>query len=148
EAPALCTAPFLIRTDYPTTGPANRYRFAMFVEKEGFAPLIAKANLASRFDIAIMSTKGMSVTACRTLVEFLSEQGVTILVLRDFDKAGFSIVHTLCSDTRRYTFRTKPNVIDLGLRLEQALSMRLESELVVYKQTVDPRIRLRQCGAT
>src|SRR5262249_17485084 len=55
EAPALCTAPFLISTSYLTKGPAHRYRFALFVEKEGFAPLIAKANLASRFDIAIMS---------------------------------------------------------------------------------------------
>src|SRR5262249_61543218 len=69
-----------------TCGTANRYRFALFVEKEGFDPLLERARIASRFDVAIMSTKGMSVTAARMLVERLSEQGVTILVLRDFDQ--------------------------------------------------------------
>ncbi len=38
------------------------------------------ARIAERFDIAIMSTKGMSMTAARALVEQLSERGVTILV--------------------------------------------------------------------
>ncbi len=38
-------------------------------------------------------------------------------MLRDFHKAGFSIPHTLRSDTRRYQFVDRPNVVDLGLRL-------------------------------
>ena len=99
----------------PTVGPHNRFRFALFVEKEGFNPLLASAAIAARFDVAIMSTKGMSVTAARQLVEQLSERGVTILVLHDFDKSGFSILHTLQSDTRRYQFKVKPNVVDIGL---------------------------------
>jgi hypothetical protein len=95
-----------------------------------------------------MSTKGMSVTAARRLVEELSDRGVTILVLRDFDKTGFSIIHTLHSNTRRYRFRKRPRVVDLGLRLKDARAMGLQSERVSYKTKKDPRARLRECGAT
>jgi DNA topoisomerase VI subunit B len=132
----------------PTVGPIHRYRFVLFIEKEGFFALLDRADIANRFDIAIMSTKGMSVTAARALVERLSERGVTILVLRDFDKAGFSIVHTLRSDTRRYHFKTPPRVIDLGLKLEDVEALGLASEYVEYPSNKDPKINLRECGAT
>jgi hypothetical protein len=52
-----------------TSGPVNRYRYALFVEKEGFDELLKSVKLARRFDLAIMSTKGMSVTAARHLVD-------------------------------------------------------------------------------
>ena len=55
-----------------TTGPANRYRCALFIEKEGFASLLNRAKFAERYDLAIFSTKGMSVTAARELVEALA----------------------------------------------------------------------------
>jgi DNA topoisomerase VI subunit B len=133
---------------FPTTGPTGRYRFGLFVEKEGFGPLLAHAAIASRYDLAIMSTKGMSVTAARTLVERLSEKGVTILVLRDMDKSGFSIVYTLANDGPRFKFRTRPKVIDLGLRLEDIRALSLEGEPVFYTSKVDPRKNLRERGAT
>ena len=132
----------------PTKGPAHRYRFALFIEKEGFNALLKASNIANRYDLAIMSTKGMSNTAARHLVEQLSNHAVTILVVRDFDVSGFSIVHTLRSNTRRYRFRRKPKVVDLGLGLDDAAAMGLESEPVNYRNQKDPRIRLRECGAT
>ena len=131
-----------------TCGPAQRYKYALFVEKEGFNELLAAVKLADRYDLAVMSTKGMSVTAARQLVEELSKQGVTILVIRDFDKAGFTIAHTLQADTRRYQFETTPDVIDLGLRLADVRAMGLQSEEVTYRQKADPRDNLRECGAT
>lgn len=132
----------------PTLGPAHRYEFALFVEKEGFYPQLKEADIASRFDIAIMSTKGMSVTAARELVEHLSKQGVTILALHDFDKWGLSILHTLRSDTRRYTFHGRPNVVDIGLRLPDVEEMNLSSETVNYHSKKDPSWNLRESGAT
>jgi hypothetical protein len=134
--------------DCPTMGPANRYRFVLFIEKEGFYPLLEAARIAERYDLAIMSTKGMSVTAARRLVDDLSQQGVTVLVCHDFDKSGFSILHTLRTDTRRYTFQAPPNVVDLGLRLADVHAMDLDSEDVSYPSGVDPRLNLRACGAT
>src|SRR5262249_37471843 len=81
---------------YPTTGPRHRFSAILFMEKEGFLPLFKRVHLAERYDIAIMSTKGLSVTASRLLVERLcSEHGVPLLVLHDFDKSGFSIIGTL-----------------------------------------------------
>src|ERR1700759_3498962 len=53
---------------YPTMGPQHRYAAVLFIEKEGFAPLLRAARIAERFDIAIMSTKGMSTTAARQLL--------------------------------------------------------------------------------
>jgi len=91
-----------------TSGPKNRYQSVLFVEKEGFDELIEQAQIAERFDCAPMSTKGMSNTAARKLVDELSLLGVTIYVLHDFDKSGFSILHTLRTDTRRYRFKSTP----------------------------------------
>jgi len=138
----------LIATRFPTAGPDNRYHFALFIEKEGFDPVLKRARIAERFDIAIMSTKGMSVTAARLLVEKLSDRGVTILVAHDFDKAGFSIMETLCTDTRRYHFASEPNVFDIGLRLDDVKAMALPSEPVTYGKSTDPRSNLYVNGAT
>lgn len=131
-----------------TAGPANRFQYALFIEKEGFASLLKAAQFAERYDLAIFSTKGMSVTAARMLVEALSEVGVTILALHDFDKAGIKIRHTLCNDTRRYIFKTKPHVIDLGLRLEDIAAMQLDPEPVLYGTRKNPRLDILASGGT
>ena len=55
--------------------------------------------------------------------ETLSHQGVTILVLHDFDKAGIEILDKFQLDTRRYAYDNDLNVIDLGLRLVDAQAM-------------------------
>jgi len=138
----------LLSKSFPTSRPDNRYHFALFIEKEGFNELLAAARIAERFDIAIMSTKGMSSTAARLLVEKLSDRGVTILVVHDFDKAGFSIVATLRTSTRRYRFATTPNVLDIGLRLADVQAMELASEPVTYGKDTDPRDNLYENGAT
>jgi hypothetical protein len=52
--------------------PRNRYGNVLFVEKQGFDELFAEVQLAARYDIAIMSTKGMSVTASRALLDRLA----------------------------------------------------------------------------
>ena len=87
-----------------TQGPYHRYRFALFVEKEGFDPLLTQADIELRYDVALMSSKGITVTALRQLVEALSQAGVTILVLHDFDKSGLEILETFTSNTRRYQY--------------------------------------------
>jgi DNA topoisomerase VI subunit B len=149
KEPELMPVPVEIDTDCPTMGPAHRFQFALFVEKEGFDSLYQAVHLAERYDLAIMSTKGMSVRAARALVEWLSEAGVTILVWRDFDKSGFSILRTLSQNSGAYRFKTSPRVIDLGLRLTDIQEWNLQTEPVDYgKAQKDPRIRLRQCGAT
>jgi DNA topoisomerase VI subunit B len=139
-----------LKTEVQTKGPANRYRFILFLEKEGFNPLLERAQIAEKYDLGIMSTKGMSVTAARQLAEACAKAGVTILVLHDFDVSGFSILHTLSHDTRRHKFKVRPQVFDLGLRLSDATAMGLEAEDMVFPTRLkkNPRERLELCGAT
>jgi hypothetical protein len=88
-----------------TCGPSGCFGAVLFIEKEGFMPLFEAVNLAERFDIALMSTKGLSNTAARHLIDQMcGGRKIPLLVLHDFDKAGFSIVGTLQRDTRRYSF--------------------------------------------
>ena len=97
-----------------TYGPDGSFGAMLYVEKEGFMPLFEEVELGKRYDLAIMSSKGMSVTAARMLVDEL-DPAVPLLVLHDFDSAGIIIKDTLHNDTRRFTYGRLPTVIDLGL---------------------------------
>jgi hypothetical protein len=114
---------------FPTKGPQNRYRNVLFCEKEGFGPIFEASHIAERFDASIMSTKGMSTTAARLLLDRLVNRGVeNVLVLHDFDVSGFSIGGTLGTDSRRYTFENKVPIIDIGLRLTDVEALGLLRE--------------------
>jgi hypothetical protein len=137
-------------TDVETMGPAGRYGAVLFIEKEGFAQILEAAKIEERFDIAIMSTKGMSVTAARMLAEELcGKRGLKLFVLHDFDLAGFSIKQTLVTSNRRYRFAHEINFVDLGLRLTDVEELDLESEstsVVGDEDTLAKRLRIN--GAT
>jgi hypothetical protein len=57
-----------VRRSKPTA-PKGRYGGLIYIEKEGFWPIFERARLAEKFDVSIMSCKGMSVTAARTLID-------------------------------------------------------------------------------
>jgi hypothetical protein len=133
---------------YPTSGPDDRYRFVLYVEKEGFEPLLEAARIAERFDIAIMSTKGMSVIAARKLIDRLAPKIGQLFVLHDFDVSGFSIAGTLTTDSRRYVFENAIHVVDLGLRLADVEALGLQSEPVEIEGYQKKRETLRRHGAT
>ena len=125
-----------------TKGPGLRYGAVLFVEKEGFDPLLKAAKIAERFDVAIASTKGMPVSALCDLLSTLKLQGRKVYVVHDFDKSGFSIVATLRKGARGS--QGTGEVVDLGFRLEDIEG--LEREQVTYRG--DPRWNLRENGAT
>lgn len=134
-----------------TIGPEGRYGAVLYIEKEGFMPLLERAGLKEKFDVSIMSCKGMSVTAARQLADrTCARYDIPLLILHDFDVSGFSIAKTLCSDTRRYSFRHKPRTIDLGLRLDDVNELELQSEPVSLGSSNRHTIRdtLRRNGAT
>jgi hypothetical protein len=141
------TAQFPINVRYPTRGPLNRYRNLLFIEKEGFDSLIEASRLRERFDIVTASSKGMSVTALRELIDGLMPELDCVFTLHDFDISGFTIAGTLTSDGRRYTYDNEVNVVDLGLRLEDIAG--LPDEPVDVKGSRDEReATLRGHGAT
>ena len=126
-----------------TTGPALRFGAVLFIEKEGFDPILKDAGIAEKYDIGIMSSKGLPVGAACRLASRFSSKGIKIFVLHDFDLAGFKIVKTLRQGTR---LAPGVKVVDIGFRLGDVDN--LQSEQVVYKQKKDPRFYLRRCGAT
>jgi hypothetical protein len=125
-------------------GPKLRYGGLLFIEKEGFGPLLAAAKTAERFDVAIASTKGMPTAAMCDLLHALDQHDLKAYVVHDFDKSGFSIVHTL-EEGARGSHGTGV-VVDLGFRLEDIEG--LERERVQYKQRGDPSENLWENGAT
>jgi hypothetical protein len=131
-----------------TYGPECRFGAVLFIEKEGFLPLLQQAGIAKRYDLGVMSTKGMSNTAARRLVDDMCGQHqIPLLVLHDFDKSGFSILGTLSESNRRYLFRHQISVIDLGLRLDDIDG--LQSEDVFDRGSpAKNRENLRSNGAT
>jgi hypothetical protein len=114
-------------TEWPSLAAGQRYQAVLYIEKEGFGPLLEEARIAERFDLAIMSCKGQSVVAARRFVDEVCAAGggVPLLVVHDFDKAGFEISQRLTSvsdwaeeyDRVAYEFQNDIDVTDLGLRL-------------------------------
>jgi hypothetical protein len=131
-----------------TMGPRGNVAAVLFCEKEGFNPLFKAVDLANRYDLMIISTKGVSVTAARRLVETICGGDVPLFVLHDFDTAGFMIFGTLSRDTRRYRFSRSVNPISLGLRLEDIEG--LEREPAAATKTDESQLiaQLRENSAT
>jgi hypothetical protein len=134
-----------------THGPQARYGGVLFIEKEGFMPLIEAAQIGETFDLLVTSSKGFSVTAARRLIDVLcGKLGLPLYILHDFDVSGFGIAKTLTSDSRRYKFKHSiARVFDLGLRLADIEAMGLDNEEVAIGKNYDKvRERLRINRAT
>ncbi|HEX4591724.1 MAG TPA: DUF2399 domain-containing protein [Gemmataceae bacterium] len=127
-----------LKEHYPSVAPGVRYRAVIYIEKEGFEPLLDEARIAERFDVAILSNKGQSVVAARRFIDrvCLADDGVPLFTIHDFDKAGFEIAARLTSvsewaeDNDRVTYRLENeiNVIDFGLRLADVQQYNLADE--------------------
>jgi hypothetical protein len=132
-----------------TRGPAGNVSAVLFIEKEGFGPLLKSVNLADRYDLMIISTKGVSVTAARLFVDQVcGGDDIPLLVLHDFDIAGFMIFGTLQRDTRRYMFSNGVEAIDLGLRLGDIDGLEQEPAAATKTEPAILRRQLSENGAT
>ena len=130
-------------------GPSGNLSGVLFCEKEGFNPLFKAVNLANRHDLMIISTKGVSVTGARRLIdEVCGGNNLPLFVLHDFDVAGFLILGTLNRDTRRYQFSNNIEPIDLGLRLEDIAGLEREPAAATKTNQNALREQLADNGAT
>lgn len=128
--------------------PRKRFSTVLLLEKEGFHDLLRNAEIADTYDVAIMTTKGLSTVAARRLIQEFSRVGIRTLVLHDFDKSGLLIWHTIRSNTSRWRYSVEPLVTDLGIRLTDAQDLGLEGETVEYKVKKDPRIQMAEMGVS
>jgi len=132
---------------WPSIAPGQRYRAVLYIEKEGFEPLLRQARIAERFEIAVMSCKGQSVVAARKFVDHVCRVngGVPLFVVHDFDLHGFFIGARLTSVSERaeeqgrvaYRFRNEINVTDFGLRLADAQKYKLVDEQCKAPEHID-----------
>lgn len=119
--------------EYAETFPEHRFAGVLFIEKEGFLPLLQDAGILQKYDLAVMGCKGQSVEAARHLIDVLCKDR-PLFIVRDFDKAGFHIAAALTRDSDVYTFRNKINATDFGLRLADAERF----GLIERCETLDP----------
>jgi hypothetical protein len=146
--PASIAPPEFSDANIDIIGPSGNISGVLFCEKEGFNPLFKTVDLANRYDLLIISTKGVSVTAARQLIDDLcGENDLPLFVLHDFDVAGFMIIATLQRDTRRYQFSNNFEVIDLGLRLEDIAGLEREPAAATRTTEAILREQLAENGA-
>ena len=115
--------------------PDYEFDKVLFVEKMGLEGQLAEFHLGQRFDMAIVFSKGYSVTACRNLLTRIAARAIDIFVLHDADLDGYGIKRTLCEATKRMPDHSI-EVEDLGLTVPQAISLGLETEAVIRKKAI------------
>jgi hypothetical protein len=118
---------------YPTRGARNRIAAVLICEKEGFDELLQAEHVPDRFDLALMSTKGISARAARDLAESIE---VPCFTLHDLDKNGFVMAAGF------------PFATDLGIRMEDAENWALAPETQRHKNPGKTAGNLRYNGAT
>lgn len=129
--------------EWSSLAAGQRYQGVLYIEKEGFGPMLKEAQIAEHYDLAVISCKGQSVTAARRYVDEVCRVlgGVPLFAVHDFDKYGFEIAHcltevsdaALANDRVTYRFKNRINVTDLGLRLEDAKKYGLDPEDCEFK---------------
>lgn len=118
---------------FPTRGPANRMGAVLICEKEGFDELLIAEQVPERYDLALMSTKGISAIAARDLVRGLC---VPAFTLHDMDKNGFVMAAGF------------PFATDIGIRMRDVEEWNLQPEGQWHPNPAKARQNLRRNGAS
>ncbi len=132
-----------LKVQWQSLAEGQRYQGVLHIEKEGFDPQLREADIANRFDLAIISCKGQSVVAARMYVDHVCRVvgGVPLFVAHGMDKSGFEISqrlttvshHAIENDLVKYEFQKEIDVTDLGLRLADVERYGLKSESCRFK---------------
>jgi hypothetical protein len=115
--------------------PPYTFDKVLYVEKEGEMPKLKAAQLAERYDMAIVSGKGYPAEAVRTLFERAEGGDYQLSVFHDADIDGYNIARVMREATRRMPGYSV-EVVDIGLTVEDALEMNLDSEPFSRKKSL------------
>lgn len=122
--------------------PEYTFNKILYVEKEGEWPKLQAARLAERYDMAVASAKGYPVEAVRELFKQAERGDCQLFVFHDADIDGYEIARVLREATRRMPNHSV-EVLDIGLTVEDALEMGLDSEPFSRKKGVPYTLRRR-----
>ncbi len=115
--------------------PEHTFDKILYVEKEGEWPKLQAARLAERYDMAIASSKGYPVEAVRELFSRAEGGDYQLFCFHDADLDGYNITRVMREATRRMPHHNV-EVVDIGLTVEDALDMNLDSEPFHRKKDV------------
>ena len=65
--------------------PDYQYDKILYIEKEGFKPILDTVHLGQRYDMAIMTSKGYAVRAAKDILARATVKEITILCAHDCD---------------------------------------------------------------
>jgi hypothetical protein len=125
------------------TFPEYVYEKILYVEKKGLMPVFDSAQIRERFDLAIIAGEGYPTEAVRTLFERADQGRYRLFVLHDADPHGYNIARTLAEETRRMPGYSV-EVTDLGLKLEEALSLGLLTEKFARRKALPYNLDLNE----
>ncbi len=125
--------PFTSR--FPTHGAHNRIAGVLICEKEGFDELLMAEQIPERYDLALMSTKGISAKAARNLADALAVDA-PCFTLHDLDKNGFVMASGF------------PDAIDIGIRMGDVTDWDLVAEEQLHTNPPKTYRNMLRNGAT
>jgi hypothetical protein len=124
--------------------PAWLYDKILYVEKKGVWPIFEAAKLAELYDMAIVAAEGYASEAVRTLfAQADKDRQYQLFVLHDADPDGYNIARTLREATQRMP-DYHVDIIDLGLRFEEALTLGLDTEEFTRKKALPEGLGLTE----
>ena len=117
--------------------PSNEYAGILVIEKEGVWATLKDTGgveLARKYDLLVLSLEGYNIEAGQHLLaKGQQEHGYLIFAWHDADPSGYNICRVLGSPTARLPDHHL-DIIDIGLTLEEGLSMGLPTETFTRKK--------------
>lgn len=124
--------------------PSWVYDKILYVEKKGLLPTLQAAQIAERYDMAIIAAEGFATEAARTLMsKAANDRQYKIFVLHDADPAGYEIARTLREETSRMPGHSL-EIVDLGLHIEDAINMGLQPETFTRNKALPSALILNE----
>lgn len=103
--------------------------------------MLKAAKLAERYDMAVIAAEGYATQAARILFQRAErDRDYQLFVLHDADPYGYNIARTLREETRRVR-NYHVDVIDIGLKLEDAVEMGLQFEEFTWQQDIPQGVK-------
>jgi DNA topoisomerase VI subunit B len=110
----------------------------LYIEKNGRVGILQAAQVDRRHDMALIGGQGYASEAIRTLFATAEKGKYQLFVLHDADPHGYGIARTLREETNRMPGYSV-DVIDMGLRLGDALAMGKRPETFTRKSRLDEK---------
>src|SRR5215213_9700728 len=118
--------------------PDYLYKRILYIEKAGRVQILRAAGLDKKYDMALVAGQGFATEAIRDLFESAEKGDYELYVLHEADRSGYGIARTLREETERMPGYSV-NVIDIGLKLEEALELGKRPETHTAKNRLDSK---------